>query len=126
MKQEKCGNIMLNLQGCTFIFTSGDELTFNYDKMSSLHVAYAYILPLKKKSGVMGYLDAASTQRLNISKSQEDLLLWHNIFGHYDIMSTRKMMRSTSNDIEPDIKPHTFTTATCGISLCMSCLTGKG
>ena len=89
-------------------------------------MAYADISPLKKKSGVMGYLDAASTQRLNISKAQEDLLLWHNIFGHYDIMSTQKMMRSTSNDIEPDIKPHIFTTATCSIPLCMSCLTGNG
>ena len=69
-------------------------------------MSYAYLSPLKKKSGVMGYLDAASTQRLNISKSQEDLLLWHNIFGHYNIMSTQKMMRSTSNDIELDIKPH--------------------
>ena len=99
MKQEKCGNVIVNPQGCTFTFTSGDELTFNYDNISSLHVVHAYLSPLKKKSGVMGYLDAASTQHLNIFKAQEDLLLWHNIFGHYDIMSTQKMMHSTSNDI---------------------------
>ena len=74
----------------------------------------------------MDDLAAASTQCLNISKDREDLLLWHNIFGHFDIRSIQKMMHATNNSIEPIIKPQISTTATCIIPFPRSCLRDKG
>ena len=66
--KEKQGSFLLISQGCIFNFASRGQLSFGYENRSSLTVALAE-LKVKEKSGIASYLAAASTQRLNVSKS---------------------------------------------------------
>ena len=74
----------MNMKGSTFEFANGGTLTFEYSDFL-LPIAKASVLSEVDSS--FGYL--ASTGCKNISKAQEELLLWHAIFGHYDIKNTQ-------------------------------------
>ena len=89
-KQEKGGSFKIDGDGCVFTFASKKALTFTYSKDSHLPIALA-----TKRNEIskitfagMAYLTAANSGRLNVSKAQEELLLWHGILGYYDIADT--------------------------------------
>ena len=42
---------------------------------------------------------------LNISKTQKELLSWHNISGHYNVKNTQKLMTSVGVDVFLIIAP---------------------
>ena len=72
--------------GSTFNFASGKPIIFKYAKGSNLPIAYAARKTVSKSSGLMSaFMTLPTTRRPNISKGQEELLLWHAIFGHFDI-----------------------------------------
>ena len=62
----------------------------------------------------------------NVSKVQDELLLWHNVFRHYSIQNTQILMTSTSVDLYPIITPEHPGAATCTASLYRAYLSGKG
>ena len=70
-----------------------------------------------------GYL--SSTGRKNVSKAQEELLLWHSVLGHYIITNTQTMMSAKGLEEESALIPKLPGTCTCNIPLCPSCLAGK-
>ena len=57
---------------------------------------------------------------MNISKNQEELLLWHSIFGHFSIRNVQNLV------VEGGIKPKNLGVATCKIPLCRSYIAAKG
>ena len=67
-----------------------------------------------------GYLSLSSTVSLTISKSQEELLLWHSILGHYDIVNTQGLIK------HGDVVSKQPGSATCTIPMFRSCEAGKG
>ena len=93
-RQEKGGNFRLDADGCVFTFASNKTLTCIYSKESHLPIALATKRNVMSKSKCSGqaYLTAASSGKLNISKAQEELLLLHEILGHYDIADTQRLM----------------------------------
>ena len=66
-----------------------------------LPIAQASIIT--QQPSPMGYL--ASTGSKNISKAQEELLLWHSTFGHYNMANTQKLMSTVGVDNEPLLSP---------------------
>ena len=68
---------------------------------------------------------AASSEQLNISKAQEELLLWHGILGHYDIADTQRLMVEKGIDDVPLFLPKHLGVSTCNISYYRSCLRDK-
>ena len=59
----------------------------------------------------------ASSRILNLAKPQEQLLLWHNIFGHFDICQTKILTTTVGDDIEPIIIPKLLNTRLWSIPL---------
>ena len=107
-KQEKGGSYTLAAEGSVFTFASGKHLVFAYMHMSHLPIVRAkYHSPMQS-----GYLSLPSQGRLNISKGQEELLLWHSILGHYDIARIQSMI--TNHTITPTHKG----ARTCVLPLC--------
>ena len=109
----------MNLAGSTFKFANGGTLSFKYSG-SMLPIAVG---SLGKEPSAAGYL--GSSGHNNISKAQEELLLWHSILGHYDINNTQKLMSTVGVDKEPLISPKEPGAETCTIPLCTACLRGK-
>ena len=64
--------------------------------------------------------------RLIVSKAQEELLLWHNVFGHYTIHNTQRLMTSTGVYLCPVTTPKNPGASTCTAPLCRSYLSGEG
>ena len=118
---ERGGQFTMNRKGSVFEFANGGTLTFKYST-SCLPIAQASIS--NKVVSLSGYL--ASTSCKNISKAQEELLLWHAIFGHYDINNTQCLMTTVGVDKESLLKTKEPGAGTCSIPLCAACLRGKG
>ena len=78
-----------------FHFINGGTLTFRHAS-SSLPIAYDSIV---KTPNASEYL--ASTGRTNITKAQEELLLWHFILVHYNIQNTQQLITSSGVETEP-------------------------
>ena len=93
-RQEKGGNFRLDADGCVFDFVSNKTLTCIYSKESHLPIVLASKRNVMSKSKFSGqaYLTADSSEKLNISKAQEELLLWSGILGYYDIADTQRLM----------------------------------
>ena len=87
--QEGVGDLKLDKDSSTFIFALGKQLTFQYAGGSKLPIAYAAIYKTKPS----GYLSLQTTRQYNIFKGQEDLLLWHSIFGNFDIKNSKNCLR---------------------------------
>ena len=88
------GEFTMNVTGNTFKFANGGTLSFKYSG-SKIPIAVGSI---DKEHSVCGYL--GSTNQKNISKGQEELLLWHATFGHYNIANTQKLMSTVGVDKE--------------------------
>ena len=110
----------MNLNGSTLKFANGGTLSFKYAG-SMLPIAVG---SLGKEPNASGYL--GSTGHKNISKAQEELLLWHAVLGHYNINNTQKLMSAVGVDKEPLLSPKEPGAETCSIPLCTACLRGKG
>ena len=111
---------MMNVEGSTFTFHKGGVLSFQYAN-SRLPIAMASVLPSPSASGYL-----ASTCRMNISKTQAELLLWYSTLGHYNIANTQKLMSSVGVDTEPMLRLKEPGIHTCSLSLCVVCVRGKG
>ena len=127
-KQEKSGSFKIDTDGCVFTFASHKTLTFIYSKESHLPIALATKRNDISKATFSGkaYLTAASSGKLNISRAQEELLLWHGILGHHDIADTQRLMVGKGMNDVPLLLPKHAGVSTCNIPLCRSCLRGKG
>lgn len=64
---------MMNINRSNFTFASGGKISFKYATGSSLSIAIAPATPTPSR----GYL--SSTGQINVSKAQEELLLWYSI-----------------------------------------------
>ena len=91
--QEGSGSMQIDKDGCNFTFVSGKTLTFKYTVRYNLHIAYASSKD-KHSSWLAGFINLPHTRQPNISKSQEDLLLLHAIFAHYDIWHVQYLLKS--------------------------------
>ena len=111
-----------------FTFASGKTLTFTYAQGSNLPIALATKRNDISKANFSGkaYLVAASSGQLNISKAQEELLLWYRILGHYDIADTQRLMVGKGLDETPLLLLKYSGASTCSIPLCNLCLREKG
>ena len=115
-KQEGKWSFLLLAAGCIFEFPPGRKITFTYSDRSSLPIAMSYV---KKETGVLNsFLSALPTHKLSISKAQEELLLWNEIFGHYYIRHTQILMSPRGNDGTFRIITKVPGTASCSILLC--------
>ena len=92
--QEKKGSYNMPAYGCSFTFTSSKNLTFNYTAYSKLHIAMS-----KQKKLSSRFLSAISSEKLSISKSQEEILLWYGILGYYNIQYNQKVITIQDVDI---------------------------
>ena len=86
--QENGGGVTLDKDTCVFPFVSGETLTFHYTKGSKLPITYTSV----QENEPSAFLSLFHTGQLNISKAQEELLLWHSIFDHFDIRNVQKMV----------------------------------
>ena len=119
-QQEGGGSMKVDKDGSTFTFVSGKSITFEYAKGSNLPIAYAAIKAESKSPGLMSaFMTLPTTRQPNISKGQEELLLWHAIFGHYDIRNIQQVLKRGT------IKVKEVGATTCSIPMCKSCLAGK-
>ena len=83
--QQKDGeSFSMSMKGIVFTFAKGWTLTVQYSS-SILSISHAFI---QTQVSSVGYL--ASTGQKNISKAQEDILLWHATSGHYNIANIQK------------------------------------
>ena len=69
-----------------FVFGSGKLLPFSCDDKYKLLIVMTQ--PIKRN--LFGLSTSITPKphlnnHLNVSKAQEELLLWHNVFGHYNI-----------------------------------------
>ena len=103
-----------------FHFKRWGALTFKYND-SSLPKA---ICSISELLSLVGYL--ASTGKKNISKAQEELLMWRATLGHYNITNTQKIMGASGVDTEPILCPKEADIKSCTLPLCVACLKGKG
>ena len=119
-KKEKGGSFMIDRDGCVFTFSSKKTLSFTYSKDSCLPIALATKRSEVSKANFAGkaYITAASSGKLNISKAQEELLLWHGILGHYDIAETQRLMVGKGIEDVPLILPKYSGLSTCNVPLC--------
>ena len=69
---------------------------------------------------------ATSSVKLNLSKDQEELLLWHEMLGHYEIAETQKLFVGKGIENQPAVIAKLTGVATCTVPLCRSCLRVKG
>ena len=102
-----------------------DLISFGYTQKYNLPIAYA---KYKKKwnTGIMKvYFSVASFRQLNISKRQEELLMWHIIFGYYDITETQRLTSLSDGNTYPAIVPKLLSSSSCTAPLCRSYLQGK-
>ena len=97
----------MNKEGAIFKFVTGGNLTFEYSAGSSLPIAKANS---SQKFTPTGYL--SSTGRNNMSKAQEELLLWHSVLGHYSITNTQTMMSAKGLEEKPVLTPKVPGTST--------------
>ena len=79
----------------TFTLKGGGMLSFKYDN-SSLLIARGSISKLPSSAGYL-----ASTRQANVSKAQEELLMWHATLGHYNIAHTQKLISASGVETEP-------------------------
>ena len=81
----------MNHTGSVFTFSNSSTLSFKYSSITKLHIATATAPQHKVYMWSMNaHIDSS---RLNISKAQEYLLYWHNIFGHYNIQRTQALFK---------------------------------
>ena len=66
------------------------------------------------------------SSRLNISNAQEDILYWHNTFGHYNIQRTQSLFKLVGDNIDPVIIPKLPAAKTYSVPICISCILYKG
>ena len=66
------------------------------------------------------------SSRLNVSNEQEELLYWHNIFGHYDTHRNQSLFKPVGENINPVIIPKIPATKTYSVPICTSCILCKG
>ena len=119
-RAEGGGEFSMDTKGSTFTFANSGTLPFNYVR-SMLPIAEGSI---RKELSSAGYL--GSTGHKNISKAQEELLLRHATFGHYNILTTQKLMNAVGVNKEPLLMPKEPGVVTCSIPMCTACLRGKG
>ena len=87
---------------CALIYIR-KRLSCQFFDKSYLSIA---ISEIKIQSGLLDrLLSALPTNQINISKAQEGLILWHIIFGHYDIIDTQGLMTFKGKDDEARIIP---------------------
>lgn len=58
--------------------------------------------------------------KLKISTVKEEMILWHSIFGPFDIKNVQKLV------VEDDIQSKNPAVATCTVPCCRSCIVGMG
>ena len=83
---------MINMDGSKFTFASGGTISFYYATGFSLPIFIASTTPK------YSYAYLSSTGQRNISKAQEELLLWHYIMGQYSIKNTQSLMITQGTD----------------------------
>ena len=106
--------------GSTFTFASGKCMAFKYSQGSNLPVAYASLNKANNIPSVMSALLSLPTKRSPyILKGQKELLLWHAIFGHFDIRNVQQVLKSGGITVKET------GSKTCSIPLCKLCLAGK-
>ena len=110
----------MNKDGAVFKFATGGELTFEYSARSSLPIVEAANMVDNTPTRYI-----FSTGRKNVSKAQEELLLWHSVLGHYNIANTQNLMSAKGLEEEPALISRVPGIGTCNIPLCPSCLAGK-
>ena len=93
-RQENGGSFILNTKDCVFTFVTGENLAFEYSLCSKIPIAKAVIKPELIPRSFYNTTDwkGVSAGKLNISKTQEKLLLWYGIVGHHDMAATQSMM----------------------------------
>ena len=102
----------MDKDGCVFTFASGKQLKFAYASGSNLPIANA----TKNQEIPSAFMSLVSSDRLNISKGQEELLLWYSISGHYDIRNVQQLIGKEV------VKTKHSGVVTCDIPICRSCL----
>lgn len=114
--QEGAGTFNLVRDRCKFTFAPGNFLTLNYVNSSKLSIVYAS----SKNNKLLLFLSLISTSKLYTFKGQEELVLWHFIFGHFDIKNVHHLIAVGG------VKVKDPGAATCIMPLCRSYLAGKG
>ena len=109
----------MNVDGSTFTFKGGGTLSFKYDN-SALPIARGSISKLPSSAVYL-----VSTAQANVSKAQEELLMWHATLGHYNIAHTQKLMSASGVETEPILCPKEPGIISCSLPLCVFCLKGK-
>ena len=104
-KTTQAGSFTLNADVYNFQFDNKSTLTFNYSVDTGLPVAQATKPERWDNKGLIGYLCTSSSRKLNISNTQEEILLWHNILGHYDIRKIQIIIRTAATEFESKTRP---------------------
>ena len=76
------GEFKMNHTESVFNFANSSTLSFKYSTHTNLPI---YIATVPQYNAPIWNMNSyVYSSRLNISKAQEKLLYWHDIFGHYD------------------------------------------
>ena len=105
-----------------------ETLTFKHAEAYNLHVAIATQKSEVRKATFAGKacLVAASSGKLNLSKAQEEFLLWCRALGYYDISETQKLLAGEGMENQPLLIAKLPGVSVWNAPLCRSCLRGKG
>ena len=103
-----------------------DGIIFNYVADSLLPISFSSIGKGGKERNGYAYLPTSTSNWLDISKPQEELLLRHGILGHYNIRNAQRLMGVQGPDQTPMLATTVPGVNTCTLPLCSSCLRGKG
>ena len=64
------------------------------------------------------FMLAASSGKINLSKVQEELLLWNRTLGHYDIAETQKIFVGKGMQNQPAVIAKIPGVSACTVPLC--------
>ena len=103
----------MNHTGSVFTFANSSTLSFKHSTKINLPIATDTVPQHKKPTWIMNAYMKSS--RLNISKAQEELLYWHNIFVNYNIQRTHALFKSMGENLDPVVTPKLPATKTCSI-----------
>ena len=117
---------MMNVLWSTFTFANGATIIVDYSADTILPTSHATREKNTLSLEQWGLLSMPTNNQLNVSNAQKEILYWHNIFGHYNIRKTQKVMKVNGEDFQPIIQTKVPRSATCSIPLCWAWLHGKG
>ena len=122
MQENQSGQMRSTWDKTVLVFPEGDELEFPYQHHNNLPMMLPDIqgtchgiglINLKNEEGLSKAFDILDDNNRNITKSEKEVLLWHNRLAHAGLAWILDLMRSRKNEVgefaDPPVIPSKMT-----------------